>query len=226
MRPNRVQPAVCQRILTEALGQTTALHILHTAHIDELPMLLPSGPRDLPKLSHELQPFTDLYRALQAHVEQTVALQMIRRCIVDSGLVSHASDTDSNLQSPNSSEITEVQSPQPLNLTSPPPEGFSMPPDELQRGFELAMQHFSCEGQLIEYSPQRVQFHITGCNWCKAMQDTGTPELIPFICETDERFMDDHPTHRLRRPTAIGLGDTHCDFQFVPIGEIRDLDYE
>ena len=82
------------------------------------------------------------------------------------------------------------------------------------------MAHFSCEGQLIEYTPQRVQFHITSCNWCTAMRNAGAPELISFICETDERFMDNHPTHRLRRPTAIGLGDSHCDFQFVPIDAI------
>lgn len=110
----------------------------------------------------------------------------------------------------------------PLNLTSPPPEGFSMSDTDLQAGFDLAMAHFSCEGRLIEYTPQRVQFHVTGCNWCAAMQNAGAPELIPFICETDERFMDNHPTHRLRRPTAIGLGHTHCDFQFVLIETIID----
>jgi L-2-amino-thiazoline-4-carboxylic acid hydrolase len=47
------------------------------------------------------------------------------------------------------------------------------------------------------------------------MHAEGTPELIVFFCETDERFMDGHPTHRLERPTAIGLGDACCDFQFV-----------
>ena len=77
------------------------------------------------------------------------------------------------------------------------------------------MQFFSCRGRLFEYTPEHVRFHIIGCNWVNAMEEAGTPELIPFFCEADERFMDDHPTHRLVRPTAIGLGDTHCDFRFV-----------
>jgi hypothetical protein len=47
------------------------------------------------------------------------------------------------------------------------------------------------------------------------MQASGAPELIAFFCETDERFMDGHPTHQLIRPTAIGVGDDQCDFQFV-----------
>ncbi|MCL6554666.1 MAG: L-2-amino-thiazoline-4-carboxylic acid hydrolase, partial [Firmicutes bacterium] len=104
----------------------------------------------------------------------------------------------------------------PLNVTSPPPAGFTASPEALERRFATAMQFFSCEGQLLAYTPAEVRFHITSCNWVRAMERAGAPELIPFFCETDERFMDGHPTHRLVRPTAIGLGDDHCDFQFVP----------
>ena len=205
MRPNRVQPQVCSNVLLSALDEATARTILRESGVDQLPNLLPSAPRDLDALARELQPFVDLYRSLQQHTDQESALKLIRSCIIESGLVSHTAD-----QSP----ISHL--PSPLNLTSPPPEGFAMSDEDLQAGFKLAMAHFSCEGQLIEYTPQRVQFHITGCNWCHAMRNAGAPELIPFICETDERFMDNHPTHRLRRPTAIGLGHSHCDFQFVP----------
>jgi hypothetical protein len=114
---------------------------------------------------------------------------------------------------------------EPLNLTSPPPPGFRGSPEEIQRGFDLAMRFFSCEGRLLSFSPDEVRFHVTGCNWVRAMERAGAPELIPFFCETDERFMDHHPTHRLVRPTAIGLGHTHCDFQFLPIGaRARDPD--
>ena len=212
MRPNRVQSIICQQVLAKTLGEPEARRLLQMADIDQLPTLLPAGPRDLSTLAHELQPFVTLYRALQTalDLDQAIVLGLIRQCIIESGLVSHTSDATA---------AASAQA-QPLNLTSPPPEGFVMAEEDVQRGFELAMSYFSCEGQLIKYSPQRVQFHITGCNWCKAMQNAGAPELIPFICETDERFMDGHPTHRLRRPTAIGLGDSHCDFQFVPIADI------
>ena len=70
--------------------------------------------------------------------------------------------------------------------------------------------------KLDHYTPQSVRFFVTQCNWCEAMNRAGAPELIPIFCETDERFMDDHPTHKLVRPTAIGLGHSRCDFQFVP----------
>jgi hypothetical protein len=103
-----------------------------------------------------------------------------------------------------------------LQLTSPPPPGFQATQEELTRQFDVAMSFFSCQGHLLAYTPEYVRFHITGCNWVRAMQAAGAPELIPFFCETDERFMDHHPTHRLVRPTAIGLGDDHCDFEYVP----------
>lgn len=217
MRLNRVQPAVCRRVLSEALGEADAEAILQRTGIAPLPALLPSRPRDLAALSMELQPFVDLYRALQQVRPQAVALQIIRTCIIESGLVSHAADQDE----PGEAQPKD-EGDGPLNVTSPPPVGFTATPQELQRGFDVAMQYFSCDGVLFEYSPQRVHFHITGCNWCKAMQNAGAPELISFICETDVRFMDHHPTHRLKRDTAIGLGHSHCDFLFVPKEEVGD----
>jgi hypothetical protein len=214
MRPNRVQPQICSQVLLSALDKDTVHTILRESGVAQLPHQLPSAPRDLAALARELQPFVALYRALQNHTNPDTALALIRQCIIQSGLASHAADQDS------SNHPSPLSNPQPLNLTSPPLPGFAMSDKDLQAGFALAMAHFSCEGQLIEYTPQRVQFHITGCNWCTAMHNAGAPELIPFICETDERFMDNHPTHRLRRPTAIGLGQTHCDFQFVPIDSL------
>jgi hypothetical protein len=209
-------------VLLSAFDEATARTILQESCVDPLPHLLPSTPRDLDALAHELQPFVNLYRVLQQHTEQEMALALIRRCIIESGLVSHSAEalTPRHQNGDPSPVRTGEGSEAPLNLTSPPPPGFAMSDEELQAGFELAMAHFSCEGRLIEYTPQRVQFHITGCNWCAAMQNAGAPELISFICETDKCFMDNHPTHRLRRPTAIGLGYSHCDFQFVPIDEI------
>ncbi len=223
MRLNRVQPAVCRRVLAEALGDNEAQAILQRTGVAQLPAMLPSRPRDLSALSLELQPFVDLYRALQQVRPQDIALQLVRACIIESGLVSHAADQDESVEAQDHAvDDAEAALEAPLNVTSPPPVGFKATAAELQRGFDVAMQYFSCDGVLFEYSPQRVHFHITGCNWCKAMQNAGAPELISFICETDVRFMDHHPTHRLRRDTAIGLGHSHCDFLFVPKEEIGE----
>jgi L-2-amino-thiazoline-4-carboxylic acid hydrolase len=205
MRTNRFQVSVCLDILSAAFDPATARAMLESAHAMAIPATLPSGPRDLAALSRELQPFVDVYRALQLRVPHEQAIALIRQCIIDSGAVSHAATSES---------APSAQS-QPLNLTSPPAPGFSLPPDELAARFDTAMQFFSCEGELEHYTPERVRFFVTECNWCEAMRRAKAPELIPIFCETDERFMDDHPTHKLIRPTAIGLGDKRCDFQFV-----------
>ncbi len=204
-RPNRVQKQACRQAVAEILGDAEAEAILSEARIADLPDVLPSGPRDLDSLLNELQPFVDLYRAVLRRADQKVALAVARQAIVRSGLESHSHDA--------ASQPGETQG---LNLTSPPPPGFHADPGELQRRFDVAMSFFSCDGKLLAYTPDYVRFHVTGCNWCRAMERADAPELIPFFCETDERFMDHHPTHRLVRPTAIGLGDTHCDFVFVP----------
>jgi hypothetical protein len=206
MRPNRFQTHECRRILNGALGETRAQAIAQASGIDAIPALLDSGPRDLDALARELQPFVDVYRALLDAVPREQALALIRQCIIASGTVSHSADA---VAGPADSAG------QPLNLTSPPLPGFSLPAAELRRRFDIAMAQFSCEGELVEYAPERVRFFVTQCNWCEAMRRAGAPELIAFFCETDERFMDDHPTHRLVRPTAIGAGGERCDFQFV-----------
>jgi hypothetical protein len=217
MRPNRVQPEVCRASVEAALGAEIAAAIMAETGIADLPASLPSQPRDLDALQAELQPFVDLFRALLARAGRDVALAITRRAIVDSGIQSHGASTAAQEQA--AAAPTASRDPdEPLNLTSPPPPGFHATPDQLQHGFDVAMSFFSCEGRLLSYTPDEVRFHVTGCNWVRAMQQSGAPELIPFFCETDERFMDRHPTHRLVRPTAIGLGDTHCDFQFLPIG--------
>ncbi len=208
MRPNRYQSTVCRHILSAELGAARAEALLLETGADVPPALLPSSPRDLDALSAELQPFVDVYRALQRLLPQDRALALIRECVIESGKVSHSAEATA----PDSAQ----QNAPPLNLTSPPEPGFALPADELERRFQTAMRFFSCEGELDHYTPQSVRFFVTQCNWCEAMKRAGTPELIPIFCETDERFMDDHPTHRLVRPTAIGLGDSRCDFKFVP----------
>jgi hypothetical protein len=221
MRPNRVQPEVCREAVAAALGADAAAAILAETGIADLPIMLPSGPRDLDALQAELQPFVDLYRAVLARAGRDVALAVTRRAIIDSGITSHSASTEAQEQAvaaPSGAAPAPAVAEEPLNLTSPPSPGFRAEPEQLQRGFDLAMRFFSCEGRLLSYAPDEVRFHVTGCNWVRAMERSGAPELIPFFCETDERFMDRHPTHRLVRPTAIGLGDTHCDFQFLPIG--------
>ena len=90
-----------------------------------------------------------------------------------------------------------------------------MPRDALRRAFDTAMAHFSCSGELLVYTADEVRFRITACNWCTAMQRLAAPELIEFFCETDERFMDGHPTHQLRLGTTIGRGGSRCEFQFT-----------
>ncbi len=221
MRPNRVQKQVCRHAIAAALGEVEAEAVLRQTGIADLPDLLPAGPRDLDTLLKELQPFVDLYRAVLARADREVALTVARRAIVDSGLQSHAHDAQSQPAGVSPPAAAQPQTAVPgeghgLNLTSPPPPGFRASPEVLRREFDVAMDFFSCEGDLLAYTPDYVRFHITGCNWCRAMERAGAPELIPFFCETDERFMDHHPTHRLDRPTAIGLGDTRCDFQYVP----------
>ena len=207
MRTNRYQSAVCRDILAAELGGARAAALFAETGADAPPALLPNGPRDLAALAAELQPFVDLYRALQRIVPQTRALALIRDCVIESGKVSHSAEAMEHETPPQDA---------PLNLTSPPAPGFALPADELERRFQTAMRFFSCEGELESYTPERVRFFVTQCNWCEAMNRGNAPELIPIFCETDERFMDDHPTHRLLRPTAIGLGDKRCDFQFVP----------
>jgi len=211
MRSNRVQPVACRAAVAVVLGEQLADQIMHETGIAELPELLPAGPRDLQALSRELQPFVTFYRVLLERTDRDVALSVTRRAIIDSGLVSHAAE-----QAPESEIEAHTTAPEPLVLTSPPPAGFQAEPGALAEGFALAMQFFSCEGQLVAYTPEFVRFQITGCNWCQAMEQAAAPELIPFFCETDERFMDKHPTHMLVRPEAIGIGDQCCDFQFVP----------
>jgi hypothetical protein len=218
IRPNRVQKRACRKAVAEALGDAAADAVLRETRIADLPDLLPSGPRNLDALLRELQPFVDLYHAVLARADRDVALAVARQAIVQSGLESHAHDAGVQREEflQGTPVAPEPQEARGLNLTSPPPQGFRAGPEDLQRGFEVAMSFFSCEGRLLAYTPDFVRFHVTGCNWCRAMERAGAPELIPFFCETDERFMDDHPTHQLVRPTAIGLGDTHCDFQFIP----------
>ena len=211
MRLNRVQPAACRAAITERLGAAIAEQVLAATGIANLPAVLPSGPRDFAALAAELQPFVHLYRELEQRAGRTTALEIARRAIIDSGLASHAAEETSGGQQP------QPGAGQPLTLTSPPAHTPNLAPAELESSFNLAMAFFSCQGTLFSYTPDRVHFHVTHCNWCGVLQAAGAPELIPFFCETDEHFMDTHPTHRLMRPTAIGLGHSYCDFQFVPI---------
>jgi hypothetical protein len=225
VRPHRVQKAACRRAVVHALGEAEADAVLQEAGVTGLPDELPAAPRDLDALGAELQPFVNLYHAVRARSGREVALVVARRAIVESGTVSHARAADTQREAAGGGRgaaAGEPDGPGPLNVTSPPPPGFAASPEVLQRGFESAMQFFSCEGRLLAYTPEDVRFHITACNWVRAMERAGVPELIPFFCETDERFMDGHSTHRLVRPTAIGLGDAYCDFQFIPkTGETR-----
>lgn len=208
MRSNRFQSTICREILGRELGTERAEELLAETGANAPPALLPDGARDLAALAAELQPFVDVYRALQKVVTQDRALTLIRDCVIESGKVSHSADAVTPVN------LAHEETP-PLNLTSPPAPGFALPADELERRFQTAMRYFSCEGELDHYTPKSVRFFVTQCNWCEAMTRAGTPELIPIFCETDERFMDDHPTHKLVRPTAIGLGHARCDFQFV-----------
>jgi hypothetical protein len=198
--------------VADALGEETAEAVLREAGIDALPARLPAAPRDLDALSGELRPFVVLYRAVLARAGRETALAVARRAIVESGRVAHADAAEIQRRAMDGEDDRDA----PLNVTSPPPPGFRGDPAEVERRFTLAMRFFSCEGRLLAYAPEEVRFHITACNWVRAMERAGAPELIPFFCETDERFMDGHPTHRLVRPTAIGLGNTYCDFRFVP----------
>lgn len=204
-RPNRVQPRVCRQAVAAALGDDAAAAILRETAIADLPEWVAVGPRDLQALSAELDPFVRLYRLLLKRTDRATALAIVRRAIVDSGAVSHAHDA----------VAPRAAAEDGLTLTSPPPAGFRASPGELERRFAAAMREFSCEGRLLTYTPEVVRFQITDCNWCRAMQEAQTPELTVFFCETDERFMDHHPTHRLELPVTIGRGHTHCDFQFV-----------
>jgi hypothetical protein len=205
LRPNRVQAGVCRQAVADVLGEAAAAEVLREAAMADLPEHLPAVPRDLTALAAELQPFVRLYRALLSRTDRPTALGIVRRAIVGSGAVSHTHDA----------ETQRAGTGEALNLTSPPPAGFRATPEEVERRFATAMRHFSCDGRLLAYTPEQVHFQITDCNWCRAMVQAGTPELVAFFCETDERFMDHHPTHRLELPVTIGRGGPHCDFRFV-----------
>ncbi|MDR7554732.1 MAG: L-2-amino-thiazoline-4-carboxylic acid hydrolase [Armatimonadota bacterium] len=221
LRPHRVQKQVCRAAVADVLGPAVAEVVLQETGIADLPETLPAAPRDLAALAAELAPFVALYRALLHRCDRQTALRIVRRAIVESGLIGHAHaaqappEGPSAAQSPRAAPAADPSGPG-LSLTSPPPPGFHATPATLREQFDVAMRYFSCEGRLLAYTPEYVRFHVTRCNWVRAMEQAGVPELIPFFCETDERFMDRHPTHRLDRPTAIGLGDPYCDFQFVP----------
>ncbi|MDR7545233.1 MAG: L-2-amino-thiazoline-4-carboxylic acid hydrolase [Armatimonadota bacterium] len=216
LRPHRVQKQACRAAVAAVLGEEAADELMLETGIAGLSDLLPDGPRDLAALSEELQPFVDLYRAVAARTGRDVALAAARQAIVRSAIVGFASEDEALRR-----EVAGGQRPaEPrLNLTGPPPAGFRVAREELQRRFAASLRFFSCEGQLLEYTPERVRFSITDCNWVRAMQRAGAPELAAFFCESDERFADGHPTHRLERPTAIGLGHASCEFRFVPRGE-------
>jgi hypothetical protein len=213
-RPHRCQAAACRAALADAFGPAQAEEILAASGVAELPTSLPAGPRDLAALAAELRPFVALYRELLRRCDRATALAVARRAIIDSGVASHAAAEGSQAAQP-------LAPGEPLVLTSPPPPGFSAGAEALQAGFDLAMRSFSCSGELLAYTPELVHFTVTDCNWCRALSDEGAPELIAFFCETDERFMDGHPTHRLIRPGAIGLGSARCDFVFVPLEAAR-----
>jgi hypothetical protein len=217
LRPHRVQKRACRAAVAEVLGEEAADALMLETGIVGLPDLLPDGPRDLTALCQELQPFVDLYRAVAARTGRQVALAAARQAIIRSAVVGFASEDDAlRREVAGGGRPAEPR----LNLTGPPPPGFHAAPEELKRRFAASLRFFSCEGELLEYTPGRVRFHITHCNWVRAMERAGAPELAPFFCESDERFADGHPTHRLERPTAIGLGDARCEFRFVPRGEV------
>jgi L-2-amino-thiazoline-4-carboxylic acid hydrolase len=217
MRPNRCQPSACRAAIAEALSPALADSVLTASGVADLPSALPGGPRDLAALTAELRPFVALHRELLLRCDHATALAITRRAIIDSGIVSHGAAQESH-------QDAAPAPGDPLVLTSPPPAGFSAPLAALQPGFETSMRSFSCQGELLSYTDELVRFTITSCNWCRAMEDLGAPELIAFFCETDERFMDHHPTHTLIRPTAIGLGHARCDFQFVRRGRDKVTD--
>lgn len=217
MRPNRCQPSACRAAIADALGPAIADEVITASGVAALPSALPGGPRDLAALTDELRPFVALHRELLLRCDHAAALAITRRAIIDSGMVSHGAAQESQ-------QDAAPAPGEPLVLTSPPPAGFRVPLAALQPGFEAAMRSFSCQGELLSYTDELVRFTITSCNWCRAMEDLGAPELITFFCETDERFMDHHPTHTLIRPTAIGLGHARCDFQFVRRGRDKLTD--
>jgi hypothetical protein len=191
--------------VAEALGEAVAAVVVEETAIAGLPEWVAVGPRDLAALAAELDPFVRLYRVLLGRTDRATALAVARRAIVESGAVGHAHAAVAQRRGDQEG----------LNLTSPPPTGFQTSADELEHRFALAMRQFSCEGRLLAYTSETVHFHITDCNWCRAMQAAQAPELIDFFCETDERFMDHHPTHRLELPVTIGRGHAYCDFRFV-----------
>jgi hypothetical protein len=214
LRPHRVQRRVVQAVLSERWSPDEVADILDRSGIAALPEEIPAGPRDLDALMQELEPFVRLYRILQERLDTAGALALVRLAIVRSGLVSHASEPAAHAVTieAGAGRSTEVR---PLNLVTPPPPGFAMTQEALDRGFAAAMAHFSCEGRLLVYAPDEVRFSITMCHWCTVMERLAAPELIEFFCETDERFMDGHPTHELRLATTIGRGGQTCEFRFA-----------
>jgi hypothetical protein len=237
LRPNRVQPPIVRAVLEDALGPAAADEILEALDFGSVPTLRPAGPRDIASLRDELRPFSKLYRALSGRVGAASALAHARAAIVRSGLEAHAAMREAQeaelTESPRGEGAPRIgrpdggpdpgpdseHEPPPLNVVSPPSPSFHMAPGELQSSFGRAMAYFACDGRLFRYDADEVRFHITRCGWCRAMELEGTPELIEFFCETDERFMDEHPTHRLTLNGTIGRGAAVCDFRFSRRGD-------
>lgn len=207
MRPNRVQWSVVGAELAQVLDAPTATRLMEETGIGALPDLLPAGPRTLADLQAELDPFVRLYGGLLPLLGRETALQVMRRIITRSGLVSHGDDARRQQSDPHD-----------ISLTSPPTGPVTLTWAELQAAFAEKMGFFSCQGTLEVYTPDELRFTITQCNWCEAMRAAGTPELTTFLCETDWLSMDGHPTHEFQRPTTIHDGDGRCDFRFIRRG--------
>lgn len=204
MRPNRVQRSVVAEALGAVLPPAEVQQVLRETGTAELPEQLPAGRRSLADLQAELAPFVRLYRALQARLPQAGALDVMRRIITGSGLISLGNEAQ-----------RQAADPHDISLTSPPSGPVQLTAAQLQAAFAEKLAFFSCEGHLDVYTPDELRFTVTACNWCTAMQAAGTPELTAFICETDWLSMDGHPTHEFQRPTTIHAGDGHCDFRFI-----------
>ncbi|MBM3451021.1 MAG: hypothetical protein FJX78_08620 [Armatimonadetes bacterium] len=221
LRPNRFQSHLVASILANALGPDVAEQVLAGAGAADLPALSPSAPRDLDALAGELRPFSSLYRALEERLPKAEALALVRLAILRSSSAAHLAMAEAQIaaadeiaapaRGPSDAAFDEP----PLNVVSPPAPSFQMPLEKQAAPFDRAMAYSACRGTLFRYDSEEVRFHVTDCHWCRAMEREGTPELIEFFCETDARFMDDHPTHRLRLSSTIGRGGAVCDFRFV-----------
>lgn len=68
--------------------------------------------------------------------------------------------------------------------------------------------------EMVEDSPQRIAYNITGCFYLNVLSTYGVPELTAHFCALDDQLYSDFKTISWERTETLGRGDARCNFVF------------